>query len=48
MTLAYDLQDQINLDFDDQDQFGNLELSTSIFKDITFVFKVSKTVRYLL
>ena len=48
LSLAYDLNDQINLDFNEQAQCGKLILFTSIFNKITFAFEDSKTVRYLL
>ena len=48
LTLAHDLNHQMNSEFNDQGQFGKLDMSTSIFKNIIFVFEVFKTVRYLL
>ena len=39
LILTYDLQDQMNSDFDKQDQFEKLKLSNLILKKFTFSFE---------
>ena len=46
LYLAHDLNEQMNSDLDEEGKFGNLDLSSSIFKNITFAFENSKIVRY--